>query len=199
MAKEVNDERLAKLPGSLFGYEGVIEGDFALSALPASLSLNLKVGAQVMLVNNDKEGQWINGTIGKIVKIKKDAYEETFSDAVLVELEGDEVVEVAPFTWEMYRFFYNQKTKKLDSEVVGAFTQYPLILAWAITIHKSQGKTFEKVILDIGQGSFAHGQTYVALSRCTSLSGLILKKPLQKKDILMDGRVVKFLRLRGSV
>ena len=93
----------------------------------------------------------------------------------------------------MFRFFLNRDTKRLDSEVVGSFSQYPLILAWAITIHKSQGKTFSKVILDIGRGAFAHGQTYVALSRCTSLEGLVLKKPLEKKHILMDWRVVRFL------
>ena len=100
----------------------------------------------------------------------------------------------------MFRFFYNEDTQVLDSESVGAFTQYPLKLAWAITIHKSQGKTFSKVIVDIGRGAFAHGQTYVALSRCTSLQGLILKKPILKHHILLDPRISDFMeRWNGNI
>ena len=106
------------------------------------------------------------------------------------------VVEVAPFTWEIFRFFFNEDTESLETESIGSFTQYPLRLAWAVTIHKAQGKTFTKVIVDLGSGAFAHGQTYVALSRCTHLEGLILKKPILKRHILLDDDVVQFMRMQ---
>jgi ATP-dependent DNA helicase PIF1 len=102
-------------------------------------------------------------------------------------------VQVSPHTWEIFQYTFDARSQKIYSEPVGSFTQYPLKLAWAITIHKSQGKTFEKVVIDIGRGTFAHGQVYVALSRCTRLSGITLSKPIQKHHILMDYRVVKFL------
>lgn len=191
MANTVNRQCLNKLRTETFAHEGWISGEFNEKALPTSIDLRVKVGAQIMLVNNDREGRWINGTVGKIVDFEED--EEEKVTIIWVELADGEEVEVTPHTWEMFRFFLNQRTGRLDSEVIGSFTQYPLMLAWAITIHKSQGKTFDKVILDIGRGTFAHGQTYVALSRCTSLEGLVLKKPLQKKHILMDWKVVKFL------
>ena len=110
-----------------------------------------------------------------------------------MELPSGRRVEVTPFRWQIFRFDYDQAAKKVFSEPVGSFTQYPLKLAWAITIHKSQGKTFDKVVIDIGRGTFAHGQMYVALSRCTSLGGLILSQPIRKQHILMDYRVVNFL------
>ena len=191
MARTVNQHYLNKLRSENFEHEGWISGKFDKKALPTTINLQVKVGSQIMLVSNDRDGYWINGTIGKIIDFEED--EEEKITIIWVELANGEEVGVAPHTWEMFRFFLNQKTGRLDSEVVGSFTQYPLMLAWAITIHKSQGKTFEKVILDIGRGTFAHGQTYVALSRCTSLEGLVLKKPLQKKHILMDWKVVKFL------
>jgi hypothetical protein len=109
----------------------------------------------------------------------------------MVELSSGDVVAVLPYTWEIFQ--YSIKGEQLQSEAVGKFTQYPIMLAWAVTIHKSQGKTFDKVIVDIGKGTFAHGQLYVALSRCTTLEGLILKKPIHKKHIWMDYKVVKFL------
>ncbi len=188
-AHTINEQYLSGLRTPVFKHRGWIEGDFDEKALPTNVDLQIKVGAQIMLVNNDREGRWINGTVGKIV----DFEEDEDSTIIWVELASGEEVGVVPYTWEMFRFFLSPKTGRLDSEVVGSFTQYPLMLAWAITIHKSQGKTFDKVILDIGRGTFAHGQAYVALSRCTALEGLVLKKPLQKKHILMDWRVVKFL------
>jgi len=191
LAYTINQQYLGKLHTRTFKHTGSISGKFSKSALPTDIDLQVKVGAQIMLVNNDREGRWVNGTVGKIVNLERGKGRGT--TVVGIELTDGEIVEVTPYTWEVFRTFLNQKTGRLDSEVTGSFTQYPIMLAWAITIHKSQGKTFDKVILDIGRGTFAHGQTYVALSRCTSLEGLALKKPLQKKHILMDWRVVKFL------
>lgn len=188
-AARINNSYLSKLTGKNYVYEGKIGGEFDQKSAPADIVLNVKVNSQIMLVNNDRENRWINGTVGKIVKIKKEYGE----DIIFVALDGGAIVEVNTHTWEMFRFIYNEKTKSLESETIGTFTQYPLILAWAITIHKSQGKTFKKVIVDMDRGAFAHGQTYVALSRCVSLEGLVLKKPIKKSHILLDWKVVKFL------
>ena len=98
-----------------------------------------------------------------------------------------------PFTWEMFRFYFDEVTRRLESETVGSFMQYPLKLAWAVTIHKSQGKTFSKVVLDIGSGAFAHGQTYVALSRCTHLEGIVLRRPISPRDIIVDPTISQFM------
>ncbi|MCC6758470.1 MAG: AAA family ATPase, partial [Candidatus Omnitrophica bacterium] len=190
LADQINQQRLNALKGRAYCYEGRLGGDFDLKSLPTQKALELKAGAQIMLLNNDPQGRWVNGSIGKIIGIKKDPDGE---DMICVELTQKTIVDVAPFTWEMFRFFYNEKSRALESETVGSFTQYPLRLAWAVTIHKSQGKTFSKIIVDIGRGTFAHGQVYVALSRCTSLQGLVLKKPILKKHIFMDWRVVRFM------
>ena len=190
MAEAVNLDKLRDLKTKERRYSGTITGNFEMRNLPTQESLNLKIGAQVMLLNNDSNGRWINGSIGKILSFKTD---NSGREVIDVEITDGSIVEVNLFTWEMFRFFYNEDTERIDSESVGIFTQYPLKLAWAVTIHKSQGKTFSKVILDIGRGAFAHGQTYVALSRCTSLRGIVLKKPVQKKHIILDWRVVNFL------
>jgi ATP-dependent DNA helicase PIF1 len=185
-----NREKLGRLPGKTFSYEATANGDFERSAYPTDEHLEVKRGAQVMLLNNDSLGRWVNGSIGRIVKIHRRAEGE---DSIEVELPSGRRVEVTPFRWQIYRYDYDQATQKIFSEPVGSFTQYPLKLAWAITIHKSQGKTFAKVVIDIGRGTFAHGQIYVALSRCTGLEGLILSQPIRKQHILMDYRVVNFL------
>jgi len=190
MADAVNRKKLNELGNEPYIYEGTLTGAFEAKNLPTSIALELKVGAQVMLVNNDPSGRWINGSVGKIIDIADDG------KIVGVELEDGSMVEVTPFKWEMFRFFFNEDTEQLESESVGSFTQYPLRLAWAVTIHKAQGKTFSKVIVDLGNGSFAHGQTYVALSRCTRLDGLVLKKPLLKRHILLDDNVVEFMNER---
>lgn len=141
-----------------------------------------------MLLNNDTAGRWVNGSIGKIVDIHKKG--EIF---LLIELSSGRTVEVSPHTWDLFNFTFDPKKKGIVAQTIGSFTQLPVKLAWAITIHKSQGKTFPNIILDIGRGAFTHGQTYVALSRCTSLEGLVLKKPLRKTHILMDWKVVNFI------
>ena len=190
MAEKINSEKLSKIKGKEFKYYGFIDGQFNESELPTVQELTIKIDSQVMLLNNDSKGRWINGDIGRIVEIEK---RKTEPDIIFVELTKGNIVEITPFTWEMYEFKYDSKRRKILSEVVGQFIQYPLKLAWAITIHKSQGLTFDRVIIDLGRGTFSHGQLYVALSRCKSLDGLILKKPVTKKHILLDRRIVKFL------
>ena len=190
LAEEINQKQLAKIKGKMFSYNGQIMGDFETRSLPTKIELSVKAGSQIMMLNNDQEGRWVNGSIGKIIKIERN---EDDGDAIIVELADGSLEEVHPYTWELFKFSYDAKIGKLSSETVGSFTQYPFMLAWAVTIHKSQGKTFDNVIIDIGRGIFVHGQMYVALSRCTTLTGIVLKKPIQKKHIFMDWRVVKFV------
>jgi len=189
-ADRLNQQRLDRLPGQPHYYRGEIDGEFDRASLPTSESLVLKEGAQVMLLNNDVYDRWVNGTIGRVEEIIRVPEKP---DVIMVRLQDDNLVDVVPHQWEIFHFEFDRKKKKIISRVVGTFTQYPLRLAWAVTIHKSQGKTFDRVIVDIGSGTFAPGQVYVALSRCTSFEGLILKKPIKKKHILMDYRVVRFL------
>ena len=120
-------------------------------------------------------------------------YQSQSTDVIIVELETGETVEVEPHTWEMFQFVLDRGTQTVDSKTTGSFTQYPFKLAWAVTIHKAQGKTFDKVYVDLSTGTFAHGQLYVALSRCRTLEGLYLKRHIQPKDIILDERIVKFL------
>ncbi len=191
LADSINNARLDKLKGDLFSFPGRTEGEFGMDNLPTRMDLNCKIGAQVMLLNNDPAGRWVNGSIGKITDIMHVANEVP---VIIAELADGDEVEIIPNTWEIFRFF--AEDGQLQSEIVGTFTQYPIMLAWAVTIHKGQGKTFDKVIIDIGRGTFAHGQMYVALSRCTRLDGIVLKKPIQKSHIWMDWKVVQFLTRR---
>jgi len=188
LAEEINGKRLAGLKGRLYTFTGSIEGDFGQEYLPTAVELQCKVGAQIMMLNNDTEGRWVNGSIGKITGITGNRQGEQI---IAAELADGEDVEITPFTWEIFRFFV--EAGGLHSEVIGKFTQYPLMLAWAVTIHKGQGKTIDRVIIDIGKGTFAHGQMYVALSRCTTLDGIILKKPALKKHIWTNYQVMDFL------
>ncbi len=190
LAAARNREKLASLSGRARRYEGFIEGEFDRRSLPTEEALELKPGAQVMLLTNDRKGRFVNGTIGRVAKIRRvpDA-----DDIVTVELPDGDEVDLSPNTWELFRFQYDAKADRIESESVGSFTQYPLRLAWAVTIHKSQGKTFDRVVVDIGRGAFAHGQVYVALSRCTSFEGLVLRTPIRKGHIWMDWRIVRFL------
>ncbi len=187
LADCVNQKRLNELQSESYFYEGIVTGKFESRNLPTQQSLEVKIGAQVMLLNNDSAGRWINGSIGKIIEVIDGG------KIINVELSDGQVVDVTPFQWEMFRFFYNEDTESLETESVGSFIQHPIRLAWAMTIHKSQGKTFTKVVVDLGSGTFAHGQTYVALSRCTSFEGLVLKSPVLEKHILLDDDVVQFM------
>ncbi|GAB4149361.1 MAG: hypothetical protein OHK0017_13300 [Patescibacteria group bacterium] len=185
IAAELNHTRLNNIAGKSFDFEAEISGQFNERDCPAESELRLKKGAQVMFIRNDPQGRWVNGTIGKISLVN--------DFKVMVELEGGEVYEVEPVRWEAIKYEYDEEQEKVVPKVVGWMEQFPLKLAWGVTIHKSQGQTFQKVIIDLGRGSFAHGQTYVALSRCTSLAGISLKRPLEKRDFILDRQVLQFL------
>jgi ATP-dependent DNA helicase PIF1 len=190
-AQTINAARLANLKEKEFSYEASSNGGFDRTQVPVDGSLALKKGAQVMMANNDREGRWVNGTIGRIEKIKKGR--NGMPDAIFVKFADSSLGTVMPHTWELFEYQYNDEKKDLDTKITGSFTQYPLRLAWAVTIHKSQGKTFDRVIIDMDRGAFAHGQTYVALSRCRTLEGIVLKRPIMKHHILVDSRVSDFV------
>lgn len=179
----INSAALARLPGMAKVSNAEIEGDFGGRTFPADEVLELKVGARVMFLKNDPDQRWVNGTIGVVRKITR---------TVFVEVDGQDH-EVDPTIWEKYKYSYSAATRKLTREVVAEFRQFPLRLAWAVTIHKSQGKTYDQVIIDLGQRSFAPGQTYVALSRVTTLSGLYLTRPLRPSDVIVDENVKRFM------
>lgn len=182
---QINAKRLDALPGSAMTATAEITGDFGGERnYPADEELNLKVGAQVMFLRNDPDGRWVNGSIGDVTRIDRTVY---------VEVDGEEH-EVEPLVWEKLKYSYSPFTKELSREVVGEFTQFPLRLAWAVTIHKSQGKTYDRAIVDLGQRAFSPGQTYVALSRIRSLEGLHLARPLVPADIIVDRDVLRFMQ-----
>ncbi|MCA9382744.1 AAA family ATPase [Candidatus Dojkabacteria bacterium] len=190
IADKVNQAKLAELEGDTYKFEGELLGKFSENQTPADVEINLKPGAQIMLLNNDSEGRWINGTIGKL----EDVYERKPGQQVLVAtLENGESVEIDKFTWNKYKFDINPLTNEVKEEVIGSFSQFPVRLAWGITIHKSQGKTFEHVVIDIGRGTFVPGQLYVALSRCTNLNGIILRRRIEPEHIWTDDRLKQFV------
>jgi ATP-dependent DNA helicase PIF1 len=189
----INAMELARLPGRVLTAKAEVTGDFGGRAYPADEALELKVGARVMFLRNDVsqgDGQrWVNGTVGTVIKI---------ADTVWVDVDGD-VHEVHPAIWEKFKYTYSAATKQLKKDVVAEFTQFPLRLAWAVTIHKSQGKTYDRAIVDLGSGTFSAGQTYVALSRITALEGLYLTRPLRPGDIRVDHDVERFMSLASAV
>lgn len=178
---EINNEQLHKIEGPACHIEGIIRGNFDQKILPTKMVISLKVGAQVMLLNNDPNGRWVNGSVGRVEEIlgAKGSSPET----IIVELTDGSLVEVEPFTWEIFEYRYDEDTNSIKSQTIGSFTQFPLRLAWAITIHKSQGKTFQRIILDIQRGTFSPGQVYVALSRCTTLEGIVLRQPPSRRSM----------------
>lgn len=191
-ADKKNREELEKISTDEETFFGELEGEFSKRSLPTKMELELKVGAQIMLLSNDPVGRWVNGSIGKITKITFDDFE--MEDILTVELNNGKSHKIAKHSWNIHKYFFNEDTQKIDTEIAGSFRQFPLRLAWAVTIHKSQGKTFDKVIIDIGRGTFAHGQIYVALSRCTSLEGIILKKQIEKRHIIIDYKITRFFK-----
>ncbi|MGQ4809114.1 ATP-dependent RecD-like DNA helicase [Candidatus Entotheonellaceae bacterium PAL068K] len=194
MAERINAHHLARLLQKPYTFTGRIDGTFHQSQLPTDATLTLKVGARIMMLNNEPGGKWVNGTLGQVAKI--DADDE--SVAVHVRLENGHDDKILQYTWEAIRFGFNDRTQRIESEVVGSFTQYPLRLAWATTIHKAQGKTFDRVVIDLGRGAFAPGQVYVALSRCRTMQGLVLRQPLQLEHVWIDPRVQAFLETSAA-
>lgn len=191
-AQRENEARLGALPGRPHTYAATRSGDFGEDRLPAPRELVLKVGAQVMFTRNDPEKRWVNGTTGIV--------EATKADHVRVVLDGGEVYEVRAETWENRRYFYDPHEKKIDAEVVGAYTQIPLMPAWAVTIHKAQGLTLERVHVDFGRGAFAEGQAYVALSRCRRIEDLTLTRPLRAHEVRASESIRAFYRrMRAAV
>lgn len=191
LADRVNNQRLQSLSGFPKIYQGAVSGEFERKSLPTPEVLELKSGAQVMMLSNDPDKRWVNGSLGKITAIITDTEGD---DVIMVELENGTQVDVKKHTWEIYQYYFDEVNNSLGSKVIGYFTQYPLKLAWAVTIHKSQGQTFDRVIIDVGWGTFSHGQMYVALSRCTTLEGIVLKQPLTQRHILMDERILHFMK-----
>jgi ATP-dependent DNA helicase PIF1 len=182
-----NRERLARLPEDEIAYLARRTGDLSLFDPPVDDELRFKVGAQIMMLTNDPFDRWVNGTLGRVVGVRMDD-----GVVVTVEFTDGDTADVRPFTWEATRPVVDGGS--LRREVVGTYTQLPFKLAWAITIHKSQGQTLDRMVVDLSGGMFSFGQLYVALSRCTSLRGLVLKRPVLPKDLKTDKRVVRFLR-----
>jgi ATP-dependent DNA helicase PIF1 len=189
-AQRINMAYLDALSTTERMYEAGITGEYADSAHPTDASLLLKEGAKVILLRNDPDRRWVNGTIARIARLE--------DKRVWIELDG-KTYEVEPVSWEARRYAFDQASEKIVENITGTFRQFPLRLAWALTIHKSQGLTLDKVYIDLGRGTFAHGQAYVALSRCRTLEGLALARPLRPSDILFDRSAMgyrdKFARL----
>jgi ATP-dependent exoDNAse (exonuclease V) alpha subunit len=185
-ARRINAAYLEALSGRPQTYQAGVTGEFSESAQPTDASLVLKPGAKVMLLRNDPAGRWVNGTIARVSRLE--------SDQVWVEVGGEEH-EIERVSWENRRYAYDKEAESIVATVAGTFKQFPLRLAWALTIHKSQGLTLDKVYIDLGRGTFAHGQAYVALSRCRTLEGLALARTLRPSDILFDPAVMGYRRL----
>jgi ATP-dependent exoDNAse (exonuclease V) alpha subunit len=187
LAKNENINKLNNLPYKSYFFKAIITGDFKEDKYPTGPILELRRNSQVMLVKNDTEDKgrrWVNGTIAKIDFLDEGKIEIELKDGSTHSLQKE--------TWENRQYQWDKEKKRITSKVIGTFEQYPIKLAWAITIHKSQGLTFDNVIVDMGSGAFVNGQLYTALSRCRSLEGLTLRKKIQSKDIIEDKRLTNF-------
>lgn len=188
-ADTINQQRLDALDSIAYCATAVIDGNFNADYYPTSENLFFKTGAQIMFLNNDAKNRWVNGSLGFIEKISLDNGRIKHISVRLHD--NHKLVEVFPYSWEIFK--YTMEGKEIISEVIGSFAQFPFRLAWAVTIHKSQGKTFDHVCLDVGRGTFAPGQLYVALSRCTSFEGLSLTRPVTRSHVLTDSRIFDFM------
>lgn len=182
-ASEINLQELQKLASDEVDYKATISGTFGQELYPTEKYLTLKIGAQVMFIKNDPDKKWVNGTIGTVFKLGK--------NDIVVMVKG-ELIEVDFASWSAFKYRYDEEKMQTVKETVGEFVQYPLKLAWAVTIHKSQGQTFESCVIDLGRGAFIFGQTYVAFSRCKTMEGVYLAKQLKSTDIKADPVVFNF-------
>ncbi len=187
IANSINRKALEKIDRQKYSFAARVTGQFRPALFPTDEILTLKQGAQVMFIKNDALKRYVNGTVGIVNDITSEEIKVS-----IAQHEKEEIVSIERYEWEILKYQSSPSGGEIIAESVGSFTQFPLRLAWAITVHKSQGKTFDKVIIDLGGGAFEHGQTYVALSRCRTLEGILLKRPIRYQDILLDERIVDF-------
>jgi ATP-dependent DNA helicase PIF1 len=183
-ARNINEGFLRKLAGEAYLYEATVCGNFYECDYPGEARLKLKPKAKVMMLANDSRRRFVNGSLGQVVEVGP--------DFVSVSIDGC-YYEIEPFTWEKFEYEYDRQTGQIYPEVTGTFEQYPIRLGWALTIHKAQGLSFDKVHLDLGSGAFTHGQCYVGLSRCRSLEGLTLGRSIRRQDIIVDSRIRDYM------
>ena len=192
MAQQRNEYELKQLSGKEWKLKAQSSGELPDRRMPSESIICVKEGARIMFTTNDPEKRWVNGTLGTITRIRQK--DLTKFPLLEVELEDGSSVEVCQHKWELFEYQHDGDGD-LEESVIGSYTQYPITLAWAVTIHKGQGKTFDRILVDVGWGAFAHGQLYVALSRCTTFKGLVLLKPFRIKDVILDQAVVDFMSL----
>lgn len=208
VVSDINSNESNKLTGKEFSFTGILTDDFNINNLPNDIDLSVKIGSRVMLLNNDRNSRWVNGSLGIVINIKTTLVEEWVEEddtkyqimvdkpCLIVKLNNGNIVEIPPYTWESIKMYLCSKTDEVKSSVIGTFTQYPVKEAWAFTIHKSQGKTFDKIslMLDIRKPMYTPGQLYVALSRATKIDGIRINRKLRMSDVVVDKRINEYFK-----